>query len=101
VTIQNKSSVLNSCTWNYTYSAESLVNENQTVTYQIPANSSVQHNHRVDGLGVGLGQHNLPNGWVGSLVVTCNQVADGIAQLTYYTIESGDTFMAHVAATTP
>ncbi len=65
--------------------------------YTIPAGASLQHNHRLPGNG-GSGSlvHNLPDGWVGSVVVTSsNQPIDCYAQLTYYTNKSGDTFMAH------
>jgi len=65
--------------------------------YTIPAGASLQHNHRLPGNG-GSGSlvHNLPDGWVGSVVVTSSdQPIDCYAQLTYYTNKSGDTFMAH------
>jgi hypothetical protein len=101
VTIQNLSNTAASCQWNYQPSAESASQATSTVTYPIPANGSLQHNHRLDGNGTGNGQHNLPNGWVGSLVVTCDQAADGFAQLTYWNSQPGDSFMAHAAATTP
>ncbi len=104
VTIQNLSSSAASCTWNYQPSAEAPPGSSaSTVTYPIPANGSLQHNHRLPGPGSGNGQHNLTDGWVGSLVVTCDQAADGFAQLTYWNSVAltGDTFMAHAAATTP
>ena len=65
--------------------------------YTIPAGASLQHNHRLPGNG-GSGSlvHNLPDGWVGSVVVTSSdQPIDCYAQLTFYTNKSGDTFMAH------
>jgi hypothetical protein len=102
VTIQNLSGTAASCNWNYQPSAEAPAGSvASSVTYPIPANGSLQHNHRLTGNGSGNGQHNLPDGWVGSLVVTCDQAADGFAQLTNVSAATGDTFMAHAAATTP
>jgi hypothetical protein len=68
--------------------------------YQIPAGAGIQHNHRVPGNGTGTGQHNLPDGWFGSLTVSSSdQPINGIVQLTYIGNPSGDWFMAHNAFT--
>jgi len=77
--------------------AESAVNVNVTVgPYTIPAGASLQHNQSVPGVGSGTLQHNLPDGWVGSVVVeSSDQSIDCYGQLKYYANRSGDTFMAH------
>jgi hypothetical protein len=99
-TVQNLSSSSSaSVTFNYKVNAaESSQNINVTVgPYTIPAGASLQHNHRLPGNG-GSGSlvHNLPDGWVGSVVVTSsNQPIDCYAQLTFYSNKNGDTFMAH------
>jgi hypothetical protein len=70
--------------------------------YTIPAGDSINHNHRLEGLGSGSGYHGLPDGWFGSLrVVSSNQPIDGFAQLTNIYNTSGDTIMAHNAGTRP
>ena len=69
--------------------------------YQIAANGSLIQNHRVPGVGTGNGQHNLPDGWFGTLVVTSDQAVDGFVQLTYVTAPPGDSFMAHNVFTQP
>ena len=71
--------------------------------YWIGPGESLDHNHRVTGYGTGTGQHNLPDGWCGSLkVVSSNEAIAGFGQLTnylYYT--SGDTIMAYNAVAFP
>ena len=70
--------------------------------YTIPAGGSLIHNHRLAGTGSGTGQHNLPDGWYGSLTVTSsNQPIHGFVQLTNIIDATGDTFMAHNAFTQP
>jgi hypothetical protein len=64
--------------------------------YEIPAGASIIHNHRLGGSGSGTGQHNLPDGWYGSLtVVSSDQPIHGFIQLTNIYATEGDTFMAH------
>ena len=70
--------------------------------YTIPVGGSINHNHRLSGPGSGTGQHNLPDGWCGSLkVVSSNQAIDGFGQITNITTYSGDTIMAYNAVTRP
>jgi hypothetical protein len=69
--------------------------------FSIAAGSSVQHNHRVPGTGSGVTTHNLPDGFVGSLIVTSDQPVDGVVQLTNYLNPAGDTFQAHAVFTQP
>jgi len=70
--------------------------------YTIPAGGSLIHNHRLTGTGTGTGQHNLPDGWYGSLTVSSSdQPINGFVQLTNYLVPPGDTFMAHNAFTQP
>lgn len=66
--------------------------------YSIPAGGSIAHNHRLAGSGSGTGQHNLPDGWTGTLIVySLDQPIGGFAQLTNINNPSGDTTMAHNA----
>jgi hypothetical protein len=66
--------------------------------YTIPAGGSIIHNHRLPGTGSGNGQHNLPDNWQGSLVVTSsNRPINGFAQLTNIFDPPGDSLMAHNA----
>jgi len=70
--------------------------------YVIPPGGGIQHNHRVPGVGSGTSQHNLPDLWYGSLIVTSSdQPIKGIVQLTYINNPPGDWFMAHNAFTRP
>jgi hypothetical protein len=70
--------------------------------YTIPAGGSLIHNHRLSGTGSGTGQHNLPDGWYGSLTVeSSDQPIHGFVQLTDYLGASGDPYMAHNAFTQP
>jgi hypothetical protein len=75
-----------------------------TVTFPIPAGQSVNHNHRIAGLGGAQGDrgyHGLPDGWCGSLRVTADQPIDGFGQITNYANASGDSIMAYNAITHP
>lgn len=108
VTVQNLSTTSDAhVTFTYTPSSES--SSTTVVTdgpYVIPAGASLQHNHRLEGTGgTGANAHNLPDGFVGSLVVTsADQPIDGYVQLTWYDPGSaggGDTFMAHNVFTQP
>jgi len=112
VTIQNLSSSSQAnVTFVYTTSPETLAkypSTPATITvgpYPIAAGGSLVHNHRLTGNGSATGPygiHNLPDDWQGSLVVTsADQPIHGFVQLTYYTAQSGDTFMAHDAFTQP
>jgi hypothetical protein len=70
--------------------------------YTIPAGGSINHNHRLSGPGSGTGQHNLPDGWCGSLrVVSSNQPIDGFGQITNIDSYAGDTIMAYSGVTRP
>ncbi len=70
--------------------------------YTIPPGDSINHNHRMVGPGTGTGQHNLPDGWCGSLrVMSGDEPIDGFAQLTNYLNTDGDTIMAHNITTRP
>ncbi len=106
VTVQNLGSDTAHVTFTYTPSSESSSSDVVTVgPYDIPAGASLQHNHRLEGNGgTGANVHNLPDGFVGSLVVTSDQPIDGYVQLTWYdpgTAGGGDTFMAHNVFTQP
>jgi hypothetical protein len=70
--------------------------------YEIPINASIIHNHRLGGSGSGTGQHNLPDGWFGSLTVTSSdEPIHAFIQLTNISVTTGDTFMAHNAFSGP
>jgi Peptidase family M23 len=65
--------------------------------YSILPGKMIDHNHRLPGVGSGTGQHNLPDGWCGSLtVVSDSQPIDGSGQSTnYVNYSSGDTIGAY------
>jgi hypothetical protein len=72
--------------------------------FNIPPDSSCQHNHRQPSTSCAGAALNLPDGWVGSLSVssTTTPIA-GFVQLTYIggAGQVGDTFMAHNGFTQP
>ncbi len=97
VTIQNLSSDTANVTLTYTPSSGSSITYNTT----IPANGSLIQNHRVPG-----GSPNLPDGWVGTLIVQSNKPINAFVQLTFLRsinpgLPGGDNFMAHNAFTQP
>jgi hypothetical protein len=70
--------------------------------YSIAAGQVLDHNHRLSGNGSGSEQHNLPDGWCGSLtIVSNNQPIGGFGQVTdYINYSNGDTIASYTALTT-
>jgi hypothetical protein len=108
VNVQNlNNSVAASVTFTYVPSAEYIAAGGSVTPivvgpYTIPAGGSIQHNHRLTGSGSGTGQHNLPDGWYGTLTASSSdQPINGIVQLTNINAQAGDTFMVHNAFTQP
>jgi hypothetical protein len=68
----------------------------------IPVGVNLIQNHRLGGDMNGDAVRDLPDGWYGTLKITCTngQPINGFVQLTNVLVSSGDTFQAHTLFTT-
>lgn len=102
-TIQNLSNVTATLSLTYKPAAEYIAagGSNADILvgpYAVAPGGSLLQNHRNPGNGgTGNNVHNLPEEWLGTLVVTSDQPIDGFVQLTYINnpLPAGDTFQAH------
>lgn len=98
VTIQNLSSAnVANVQLQYVGAAGLPANCSAAIAAQIPANGSLQQNHRVESGGQAVPQ--IGNNCFGTIVVTSDQPIDGIVQLTDISGLPGDTFQVHNAFT--
>lgn len=96
VTIQNLSKTATAnVSLQYVGAAGLPANCSGVVTAQIPANGSLQQNHRLESGGQAVPQ--IGNACFGTIVVSSDQPIDGIVQLTDISGLAGDTFQVHNA----
>jgi hypothetical protein len=95
MTVANLTGSAGTCTFTYKPDPSLGLSDTVVTGVPLPANSSIVHNHRLNGTGT----HELPTNWYGAASVECNRAVGGVVNQ-LQSGASGDPALSYNAFTT-